>query len=85
LDNVSGFINDVTTVGAYRTCIDEIYQMDIIMFSLLNVITLIAMMYLQKKGKYKESDRGINILFLMNVFALTANIVIAMGLKFYPA
>ena len=58
--------------------------MNIILFSLMNVITLIAILIFQKKRKYDLSDRAINILFLVNVFGLTANIVMALGLKFIP-
>jgi multisubunit Na+/H+ antiporter MnhF subunit len=72
------------STGAYKICIEENWSMNIIAFSMINIITIMAMMILHKKGKPGQSDRLINILFLFNVFALTVNVVIALGLKFLP-
>jgi len=83
-DSLLNISRELSSSGAYSVCIEEKWQLDMMAFALLNVITLVVMMILQKKGNYALSDRLINILFLVNVFALTVNVVISMGLKFLP-
>lgn len=75
---------ELSNAGAYQICVKEIWSMNIIVFSLINVITIAIMMILHKKGKPGLADRGLNILFIINVFALTVNVVIALGFKFLP-
>lgn len=79
--NISKGLSDA---GAYGVCIEEVWQPSMLLLAFLNVITIVAMMILHKKGKPEKADRLINILFLVNVFALTMNVVIALGFKFLP-
>lgn len=75
---------DLSYSGAYRVCIEETWKPDMLAFAIMNVATIIAIFILHKKGRPDLGDRLINVLFLVNVFALAMNIVIALGFKFLP-
>lgn len=90
--NVSNLMNgtslnlskELSDAGAYRVCVEENWSPNMLIFSLLNVVTIAIMMYLHKKNLPGKADRLVNVLFLFNVFALAMNIVIALGFKFLP-
>lgn len=77
-------VSEISSAGAYRICINENWSPNMMLFSLLNVITIVIMMALHKKNMPGRADRLVNVLFLFNVFALAMNIVIALGFKFLP-
>lgn len=64
--------------------IHEHWSPNMLLFSMLNVITIAIMMVLHKKNMPGKADRLINILFIFNVFALAMNVFIALGFKFLP-
>lgn len=84
--NNSGFVNDVAKVGSNTySCVYDEFSFDAGMLSFLNMVTLGVMLYLHRKGKIELHDRGVNILFLVNVFAFFGNLFILLGFKFFPA
>lgn len=84
---INGTLNlseELRGAGAYGVCIQENWSPNMLAFSLLNVVTIIIMMVLHKKGHPGRADRLVNILFIFNVFALAMNAVIMLGFKFLP-